>query len=47
MRFQAEIDREVVDFVNGNATQLADTVSFSANPRDSLTGRWEIEKVSS
>lgn len=41
---QAEIDREVVDFVNGNATQLADTVSFSANPRDSLTGRWEIEK---
>ena len=41
---QAEIDREVVDFVNGNATQLADTVSFSANPRDALTGRWEIEK---
>ena len=41
---QAEIDREVVDFINGNATQLADTVSFSANPRDSLTGRWEIEK---
>lgn len=41
---QAEIDREVVDFVNGNATQLADTISFSANPRDALTGRWEIEK---
>ena len=40
---QAEIDREVVDFVNGNATQLADTV-FSANPRDSMSGRWEIEK---
>lgn len=41
---QAEIDREVVDFVNSNATQLADTVSFSTNPRDSMAGRWEIEK---
>ena len=40
---QAEIDRETVDFVNSNATQLADTV-FSANPRDSMSGRWEIEK---
>lgn len=40
---QAEIDREVVDFVNSNATQLADTV-FSTNPRDAMSGRWEIEK---
>lgn len=40
---QAEIDREVVNFVNFNSTQLADTV-FSANPRDSMSGRWEIEK---
>lgn len=40
---QAEIDREVVDFVNFNSTQLADT-TFSANPRDSMSGRWEIEK---
>lgn len=41
---QAEIDREVVDFINSNATQLADTISFSTNPRDSMAGRWEIEK---
>jgi hypothetical protein len=39
---QAEIDREVVDFVNFNATQLGDTVTFT-NAADS-TGRWEIEK---
>ena len=39
---QAEIDREVVDFVNTNATQLADTV-FTADSTDG-TGRWEIEK---
>lgn len=39
---QAEIDREVVDFVNGNATQLADT-AFTADSTDG-TGRWEIEK---
>jgi hypothetical protein len=37
---QAEIDREVVDFVNGNATQLADSpLAVSA-----ADGRWEIEK---
>ena len=41
---QAEIDREVVEFINSNATQLADTVSFSTNPRDAMAGRWEIEK---
>lgn len=39
---QAEIDREVVDFVNANATQLADT-AFTADSNDG-TGRWEIEK---
>lgn len=39
---QAEIDREVVDFVNANATQLADT-AFTASATDG-TGRWEIEK---
>lgn len=39
---QAEIDREVVSFVNDNATQLADTV-FTADSTDG-TGRWEIEK---
>jgi hypothetical protein len=38
---QAEIDREVVDFVNGNATQLADTAFTAASD---ATGRWEIEK---
>jgi hypothetical protein len=37
---QAEIDREVVDFVNSNATQLADTV-FTTDATDG--GRWEIE----
>lgn len=39
---QAEIDREVVDFVNDNATQLADS-TFTASTTDG-TGRWEIEK---
>jgi hypothetical protein len=39
---QAEIDREVVDFVNGNATQLADT-TFTADSTDG-SGRHEIEK---
>lgn len=39
---QAEIDREVVDFVNTNASQLADT-AFTADSTDG-TGRWEIEK---
>lgn len=39
---KAEIDREVVDFVNSTATQLADT-AFTADSTDG-TGRWEIEK---
>lgn len=38
---QAEIDREIVDFVNANATQLADTVFGSSVGVD---GRWEIER---
>lgn len=38
---QSEIDREVVDFVNANATQLADT-AFTTTTTDG--GRWEIEK---
>lgn len=36
---QAEIDREVVDFVNSNATQLPDTVV------NTTAGRWDIEKM--
>lgn len=41
---QAEIDREIVDFVNDNATQLSNTlIDFgSAEAKDS--GRWEIER---
>lgn len=39
---QAEIDREVVEFVNANSTILADT-AFTADSTDG-TGRWEIEK---
>jgi len=38
---QAEMDREVVDFVNANATQLADTTFSAAVGTD---GRWEIER---
>jgi hypothetical protein len=38
---QAEIDRESVNFVNNNATQLSDTV-FTTTTADG--GRWEIEK---
>ena len=38
---QAEIDRECVDFVNTNATQLSDTTFPST--ATTLAGRWEIE----
>lgn len=38
---QAEIDRKIVDFVNNNSTQLADT-SFGATVDN--FGRWEIER---
>lgn len=38
---QAEIDREIVDFVNANATQLADTAFGASVGTD---GRWEIER---
>jgi len=40
---QAEIDREIVNFVNGNATQVANSFAFSASSTDG-SGRWEIEK---
>ena len=40
---QAEIDREVVDFVNFNATQLPDSTVFTSDSTDG-TGRWELEK---
>lgn len=38
---QAEIDREIVDFVNANAAQLPDT-AFSASV--GTDGRWELER---
>jgi len=38
---QAELDREIVSFVNANATQLVDT-TFSAAV--GVDGRWEIER---
>lgn len=44
---QAEMDREVVDFVNSNATQLPDTnfgVPVSAASIIIPDGRWEIER---
>jgi hypothetical protein len=42
---QAEIDREVVSFVNTNAEAVpnASNISFTASSTDG-TGRWEIEK---
>lgn len=47
---QAEIDREVVDFVNANATQVPDAAGVIASGslvHDGLDGRWEIEKYRS
>jgi hypothetical protein len=47
---QAELDREIVDFVNANATQLPDTnFSLPANASDIIIpdGRWEIERYRS
>jgi hypothetical protein len=45
---QAEIDREVVDFVNSNATQLPDTnFAFPVSTGSQIIipdGRWEIER---
>lgn len=44
---QSELDRETVDFVNGNATQLPDTnfgVPASAANIIIPDGRWEIER---
>lgn len=40
---QAEIDREIVNFVNANATQLPDT-KFTQTNAQIPTGRWEIER---
>lgn len=40
---QADIDRECVDFVNANATQLPDSTFAAKNAQDS-SGRWEIER---
>jgi len=40
---QNEMDREVVDFVNTNATQVSNSFAFTASSTDG-TGRWEIEK---
>lgn len=44
---QAEMDREIVDFVNGNSTQLPDTnFAIPATAADIIIpdGRWEIER---
>ena len=42
---QAELDREVVDFVNGNATQLPDTTfAYKTETGAIPDGRWEIER---
>jgi len=42
---QAEIDREVVNFVNANATQLPDTAFGTVNAASTTTdGRWEVER---
>ena len=41
----AEMDREVVDFVNGSATQLANDTEFGATI--GTDGRWEIERYRS
>jgi hypothetical protein len=40
---QAEIDREVVGFVNSNATQVSNAFGFTASSTDG-SGRWAIEK---
>lgn len=40
---QAEIDREVVNFVNANSTQLPDT-TFKTKNADIPTGRWDLER---
>ena len=41
---QAEIDREIVDFVNGNATAVPNTSDISFSGATDSAGRWEIEK---
>lgn len=40
---QNEMDREIVNFVNTNATQVSNAFAFTASSTDG-SGRWEIEK---
>ena len=40
---QAEIDRDIVNFVNSNATQLPDT-QFTQTNAQIPTGRWDMER---
>lgn len=40
---QAEIDRDIVNFVNSNATQLPDT-QFTTQNSQIPTGRWDMER---
>jgi len=42
---QAEMDREIVNFVNANSTQLANSTTFGATV--GTDGRWEIERFRS
>ena len=41
---QAELDREIVNFVNANATQCGDTQFKGTSIKDYDLGRWEIER---
>lgn len=41
---QAEIDREIVDFVNTNAEAVPNSSDISFTAASDITGRWEIEK---
>ena len=41
---QAEIDREIVDFVNTNAEVVPDASNIAFTTAVDVTGRWEIEK---
>jgi len=41
---QAEIDREIVDFVNSNATNVPNASDISFTSAVDAAGRWEIEK---
>ena len=41
---KAEIDREIVDFVNANATVVPNASNISFSGASDAAGRWEIEK---